>query len=112
MRRPIADAAKTTRPAKTGASTVVRADPPQLTHGYERNADGTRVAAEPMSSAPAMTCCSIKDARRRVGVDNLETGRVVTERVGQVHHEGKNGAADARGALWYVLSDAFEKLSV
>jgi hypothetical protein len=45
-------------------------------------------------------------------VDNLETGRVVTERVGQVHNEGENGAADARGAFWYVRSNNPEKLSV
>ena len=45
-------------------------------------------------------------------MDNLETGRVVTERVGQVHHEGENGAANARGGLWYVWSDAPDKLSL
>ena len=43
---------------------------------------------------------------------NLERAASWTEGAGQVHNEGKNGAADARGALWYVLSDAFEKLSV
>jgi hypothetical protein len=29
-----------------------------------------------------------------------------TEGAGQVHNKGENGAADARGALWYKQSNA------
>ena len=43
---------------------------------------------------------------------NLERAASWTEGAGQVHNEGKNGAADARGALWYERSNASEKLRV